>query len=60
MQLAGAILLLVFLSLIAGMALCAGCDREWFEQLHVLMRQLAPVMEAAGLVQKSGTGRRKA
>ena len=30
MQIAGAILLLVFLSLIAGMALCAGCDREWF------------------------------
>jgi len=30
MQLAGAILLIVFLSLIAGMALCAGCDREWF------------------------------
>lgn len=30
MQLAGAILLLVFLSLIAGMALCAGCDRDRF------------------------------
>jgi len=29
MQLAGAILLLFFLSLIAGMALCAGCDREF-------------------------------
>ncbi len=29
MQIAGAILLLVFLSLIAGMALCAGCDREF-------------------------------
>ena len=28
MQIAGAILLLVFLSLIAGMALCAGCDRK--------------------------------
>jgi len=25
-----AILLLAFLSLIAGMALCAGCDRDWF------------------------------
>ena len=30
MDILGAILLLVFLSLIAGMALCAGCDREWF------------------------------
>ena len=31
MQIAGAILLIVFLpSLIAGMALCAGCDRDWF------------------------------
>ena len=30
MQIAGAILLLAFLSLIAGMALCAGCDRDWF------------------------------
>ena len=29
MQIAGAILLLAFLSLIAGMALCAGCDREF-------------------------------
>ena len=30
MDILGAILLIVFLSLIAGMALCAGCDREWF------------------------------
>ena len=30
MQIAGAILPIVFLSLIAGMALCAGCDRDWF------------------------------
>ena len=29
MNILGAILLLVFLSLIAGMALCAGCDCEF-------------------------------
>ena len=29
MNILGAILLLVFLSLLAGMALCAGCDREF-------------------------------
>ena len=30
MQIAGIILLIRVLSLIAGMALCAGCDRDWF------------------------------